>query len=146
MGETPFTSSLPVRTKWPRGLLPAGLAGELGIMLWRIPGEIIPERREEQEPMAQIWTRESALMNAGLYVMAQDVEPATQKVIRRFLNSVAGPVFLSTNEPWKDNDGANSTLSLFDVSKPTKVEQRDLWKLFSKSSSLRRMLHRSIER
>ena len=117
-------------------------------MLWRIPWEIIPERREEQEPMAQIWSRESALMNAGIYIMTYDAEPAVQKVIRRFMNSVAGPVFLSTNEPWKADDNANSTLS-FDVSKPTKAESAICGRCSCYKKlplKKRRMLHRSIER
>jgi SpoVK/Ycf46/Vps4 family AAA+-type ATPase len=47
------------------------------------------------------------------------------------MNGIAGPVFLSINEPWKD--GVNSAL-LFDVSKPTKPEQRKLWNILLQKS------------
>jgi AAA+ superfamily predicted ATPase len=126
-GRNPFHIQLSGPDEVSKRSIASWASGELGIVLWRIPWEIIPERREEQEPMAQIWSRESALMNAGLYIMTYDVEPAVQKVIRRFMSNVAGPVFLSTNELWKD-DTANSALA-FEVSKPTKVEQRALWKV-----------------
>jgi AAA+ superfamily predicted ATPase len=126
-GRNPFHIQLSGPDELSKRSIASWACRQLGIVLWRIPWEVIPERREEQEPMAQIWSRESALMNAGLYIMTYDAEPAVQKVIRRFMSSVAGPVFLSTNEPWKD-DTANSALA-FEVSKPTKVEQRDLWKV-----------------
>jgi AAA+ superfamily predicted ATPase len=126
-GRNPFHIQLSGPDEVSKRAIASWACRQLGIMLWRIPSDIIPERREEQEPMAQIWSRESALMNAGLYIMTHDAEPAVQKVIRRFMNSIAGPVFLSTNEPWK-NDDSNSALS-FEVSKPTKVEQRNLWKM-----------------
>jgi AAA+ superfamily predicted ATPase len=127
-GRNPFHIQLSGPDELSKRAIASWACRQLGIMLWRLPWEIIPDRREEQEPMAQIWSRESALMNAGLYIMTYDVEPTVQKVIRRFMSSVAGPVFLSTNEPWKDDNNANSALS-FEVSKPTKVEQRDLWKM-----------------
>lgn len=124
-GRNPFHIQLEGADEVSKRAVASWVCGQLGVALWSIPSEVVPERREELEAMAQIWTRESALMNAGLYIMAHDAEPAAQKAIRRLMNSVAGPVFLSTNEPWKDT---NSALS-FEVSKPTKVEQKSLWKL-----------------
>ncbi len=125
MGRNPFHIQLAGPDEVSKRIVASWACRQLGMALWRIHSEVIPERREELEPMVQVWTRESALMNGGLYIMAYDAEPAAQKAIRRLMNSVAGPVFLSTNEPWKD---ASSALS-FEVSKPTKVEQRSLWKL-----------------
>jgi SpoVK/Ycf46/Vps4 family AAA+-type ATPase len=131
-GRNPFHIQLTGQDEVSKRLVASWACRQLGIILWQIPGEIIPQRQEELEPMAQIWTRESALMNAGLYIIANDAEPAAQKAIRRFMNSISGPVFLSANEPWKD---ANSVLS-FEVSKPTKVEQRSLWKLLLQKAAI----------
>jgi SpoVK/Ycf46/Vps4 family AAA+-type ATPase len=131
-GRNPFHIQLAGPDEVSKRVISSWVCRHLGIMLWQIHGELVPLHQEEQEAMAQIWTRESALMNAGLYIAASDTEPATQKAIKRFMNNTAGPIFLSTNEPWRNNNditAAASSMLSFDISKPTKLEQRSLWKL-----------------
>lgn len=100
----------------------AGLAcRQVQIMLWQVPADFIPTRPDELEPLAQVWARESALMNAGLYISASD--SGDQKSVRRLVKSITGPVFVSTGERWADLPALT-----FEVSKPTKTEQRGLWK------------------
>src|SRR5215212_4584579 len=50
---------------------------QLGFQLWQIHGEFLPSKLEEMEGFAELWARESAIWNAGLYISASEVvEPA----------------------------------------------------------------------
>ncbi len=60
-------------------------------------------------------------MNACLYVSATN--SADQKAVRRFVKRMTGLAFVSTEELWKDMKAMT-----FEVSKPTRAEQRWLWK------------------
>ena len=94
---------------------------QLQIMLWQIPAEFLPTQQEDLEQFAQVWARESALMNACLYI--SDTDSADQKAVRRLVKRMTGPVFVSTGEVWTDMNAITT-----EVSKPTRAEQRRLWK------------------
>lgn len=96
---------------------------QLGLNLWQIAGDLVPQRPDELESLAQLWDRESALLGAALYVQASDLEPAAEKIIRRFLASMAGPAFLSISQRWPQE----GFMPAVEVSKPAKLEQRLLW-------------------
>jgi AAA+ superfamily predicted ATPase len=96
---------------------------QLGLGLWQIPGELVPQSPEELETLVQVWDRESALLGSALYVKATDLEPAAEKAVKRFLTSMAGPAFLSTSQHWQQD----SFMPAVEVSKPTKPEQRLIW-------------------
>ncbi len=99
---------------------------QLGLGLWQIPGDLVPQRPDELEAFVQVWDRESALLGAVLYIKASDLEPAAEKVVKRLLTSMAGPAFLSTSQHWQQD----SFMPTVEVSKPTKREQRLLWQFF----------------
>jgi hypothetical protein len=102
------------------------VCAEMGLGLWYLPAELVPQKADNLEGLVQLWTREAALLGAGLYVSAEDVEPETQKVILRLVDTVPGPVFLGTHERWSLLN--RSAVSL-EVRKPEKVEQLQLWEL-----------------
>jgi AAA+ superfamily predicted ATPase len=95
----------------------------VGLTLWQISGDLIPQRPDELESFAQLWDRESALLGAALYVHATELEPAAEKSVRRFLATIAGPAFLSTTQQWQQE----GSIPYVEVAKPTKKEQRLLW-------------------
>jgi hypothetical protein len=99
------------------------VCSHLGLGLWQIPGDLVPQRQDELESLAQLWDRESALLGAALYVNAEDLEQVAEKPVRRLLASIAGPAFLSTAQQWQQKGSMVSV----DVSKPTKIEQKLLW-------------------
>lgn len=99
------------------------VCGRLGLALWQMSGDLIPQRSDELGSIAQLWDRESALLGAALYIQAVDLEPAAEKAVRRFLASIAGPAFLSTTQQWH----LEGSVQAVEVSKPTKNEQRLLW-------------------
>ena len=99
----------------------------LGINMWRIHADQIPAKSADVESLVSLWARESALLNAVLYVECTDIEPALQKNASRFLAELSSPSFVSTRERWSENEF--HTIS-FDVSKPTKHEQKLLWNTY----------------
>jgi AAA+ superfamily predicted ATPase len=96
---------------------------QLGFNLWQITADLLPQNPEELESLAQLWNRESALLRAALYLEASDSETTTEKIVRRFLGTIAGPAFLSTSQHWKQV----GYMPAVEVSKPTKTEQKFLW-------------------
>jgi AAA+ superfamily predicted ATPase len=95
----------------------------LGLNLWQLPAELIPQNTNEATALAHLWTREATLLNAGLIITAQDADPQTQKNTLHFTEQLTGPLFLTTKEP---NQTQNNTLIL-QVNKPLKTEQHQLW-------------------
>jgi len=105
---------------------------QLGIKMWQISADLIPTKPDDLESLAVLWARESILLNAELYVDASEIEQNKQKSVRRFLAVLTNPVFISTRERWSANESNEMS---FDVSKPTKQEQRELWRTFLASNS-----------
>jgi AAA+ superfamily predicted ATPase len=103
---------------------------QLGLGLWQISSELIPQSPGELETLVQVWDRESALLGSALYVKTADLEPVAEKAVKRFLTSMAGPAFLSTSQHWQQD----SFMPAVEVSKPTKREQRLLWESLLGSS------------
>ncbi len=97
---------------------------QLGLNLWQMDGEFIPSKYDEIEALIRVWCREAALLDSGLYISAEDVEPATQKIIRRFIEQIPGLVFIGVREPWASMK--LQTISI-QIKKPTKSEQQKLW-------------------
>jgi AAA+ superfamily predicted ATPase len=96
---------------------------QLGLGLWEISGELIPQRADELEVFSQVWDRESALLGSALYIKSTDLEPEAQKVVRRLLTSIAGPAFLSNSVLFEPE----SYMPTVEVLKPAKQEQKVLW-------------------
>lgn len=123
-GRNPFHIQLVGPDEVSKRVVAGWACRQLGMVLWQMHGDLVPQQQSEIEQMARIWTRESALMNAGLYITAPEMEPASHKLIKRFMNSISGPIFLSTIDPLKDS----GLMLSFEVDKPTKIEQLNLWK------------------
>jgi AAA+ superfamily predicted ATPase len=100
----------------------------IGLGLCYIPAELVPSKAEEREFFAQLWSREAALMESGLYISAEDIEMPLQRSITQLVatGDIPGPIFLGTREQTILNC---SHISL-EVKKPTKAEQRNLWKSY----------------
>jgi AAA+ superfamily predicted ATPase len=100
------------------------VCAELGLDLWQAPADLLPSKADEVDSFVQLWTRESALLGAGLYISAEDAEPATQRLVRRLADEIPGVLFVGTSDRWPQTSSATVTL---EVKKPEKEEQRRIW-------------------
>jgi AAA+ superfamily predicted ATPase len=104
----------------------------LGMNLYQLPGELIQTRAPADiESFVQIWSRETLLLNAGLYISGEDVpgdEIAFRKTVARLIDDIPGPIFLGTRERWSTSAiGSKHIIVSLDVKKPQKSEQLQLW-------------------
>lgn len=109
------------------------VCAQIGLSLWQMPLDFVPTKPDELESLIQMWTRESALLGASLFISAQDAEPPIQRMIRRLIEDIPGPVFLSSRERWPgmgNNSLSNGILLSVDVSKPERTEQAQIWKRY----------------
>jgi AAA+ superfamily predicted ATPase len=101
---------------------------DLGLTLWQLPAEMIPTKAGELDSFIQLWTREAALLESALYISAEDVvDSSILKNIARLVYDIPGPVILGTREKLHIVDQSDIT---FEVKKPTKMEQLELWQSF----------------
>lgn len=100
----------------------------LGLTLWQLPAEMIPTKADEMDSFIQLWTREAALLESALYISVEDIDSSIQKNIARLVYDIPGPIILGTREKLHVVDD-QSDIS-FEVKKPTKMEQFELWQSF----------------
>lgn len=108
-------------------LIAAHTAASLGLHLYRLPAAFLPPQNADQETLARLWQRETALLPLALYLDAQEspnAQEGPQPAVSRFLSRCDGAIFLATREPWPHLDRTNVAL---DVAKPTPDEQRCAW-------------------
>ncbi|MEM1053946.1 MAG: ATP-binding protein [Bacteroidota bacterium] len=91
--------------------------------LFRMPASAIPAGVHEFDALVRLWTRESILSRSALLLDADDLEGAEARM-RRFSEEVGGPLLLASRDRFHLPHRA--TVS-FDVGRPTRPEQRDLW-------------------
>lgn len=89
--------------------------------LFLLRAEDIPADAAAQDLLLDLWVREVALLNAVLAVEAGGAELAPHS--RRFLERVAGQVFLASRDPLQ----LNRELLRYEVNKPGPAEQKRLW-------------------
>ena len=109
------------------------VSSQLGLTLWRLPADYVPTKPDEIESLAQLWTRESALLGACLFISAEDSDTsAAQRPITRLIEVIPGPVFVSSRERWMglNNSLFDETLLSIEVAKPTRGEQALIWKKY----------------
>ncbi len=104
-------------------------AAALGLHLYRLPVEHLPQQASELEILARLWQRESILLPIALYLDAQESEgkpPAEGQAppLARFLARNSGICFLSTRER---RSHLGRTAIAFDIAKPTTAEQQAVW-------------------
>jgi AAA+ superfamily predicted ATPase len=102
----------------------AHAAEELGLTLYAIDVTSLPGPVGDFETFTRLWTRESLLMPLALYIDASRSEDLDRRPLRRFLHRNAGLVFLDLEDP---GSGPAAHRFSFEVSKPTRSEQEQLW-------------------
>jgi hypothetical protein len=112
-----------------------------GLALWRIDIESIPLKYEEIDSLIQLWARESALLGAGLCISIGNnnnlLDLSKQKLVEHFIENVPGVLFLEINEPFQNtNLNINREVISFEIKKPLKAEQQDLWKYYLEKECL----------
>lgn len=113
-------------------LVAASVAAALGLFLYRLPVEALPQQPSELETFARLWERDSLLMPVALYLDAREAEPgetidpSVQRgaQLNRFLARSSGLIFIDTRDVWP---GIGET-SVFDVLTPTPAEQLEAWR------------------
>ena len=110
-------------------LVACQVAATLGLHLYRLPVEHLPQQASELETFARLWQRESILLPIALYLDAQESEgkpPAEGQAppLGRFLARNSGLCFLSTRER---QSHLGRTAIAFDIAKPTAAEQQVVW-------------------
>jgi AAA+ superfamily predicted ATPase len=99
---------------------------EMGLSLWHLQSEMIQANEIcEAKSFVKLWSREAVLLESGLYISAEDAEPAVQRLMTRIISDLPRPLFLGTRERWNSWSHYHVTI---EVKKPTKMEQFDLWK------------------
>lgn len=106
---------------------------KMGLDLWVISSEVIPTKPEEIELFLQLWIREAALMNMGLYVSLEDSETKLSVSLSRLIDKIPGPIFLGARE--RVQMLTDPSISL-EVKKPTKTEQFELWRTCMGSTNM----------
>lgn len=104
------------------------VATELGMSIQRLPITQIPINNNEIQALVRLWQRESSLLRLALMLDAEEWNPAENPAIneslRRLLAHNNGLIFLSPCEAWGQDDELSL---LYDVGKPSQVEQQQVW-------------------
>jgi hypothetical protein len=106
-------------------LIAAAAAHELGLRLYRLAADQLPQQPADLETLARLWQRETLLLPVALYIDARDVDrnDAHANLLKRFLARVTGVVFVDGRENWPIPQGS----TLLDVDRPTSDEQLAAW-------------------
>ena len=100
----------------------------LGLHLYQLPVELLPQKTAELDNLARLWSRETILLPVALYINAQELSDRDRAIgaINYFLSRSNGFFFLDT----RDKDLNLDTKALcFDIAKPTPAEQLQAWTL-----------------
>lgn len=99
----------------------ASAAARLGLQLYAMACEDLPESAQELEALAVLWQREAALLDAALLVECGDVTPPAPAL--RLVERIGGLTLLSVSEPVE----LMRRDIRIDIPKPGVREQRLLW-------------------
>ncbi|MEX3935884.1 ATP-binding protein [Paraburkholderia phymatum] len=98
---------------------------QLGFVTFEFDASVLAGTAEELEARARGWEREARLRNAALFVDAHGVvEPLARESLGRFLERFATPVAIGARHPLHFG---RRPVHVFDVVRPLRVEQRELW-------------------
>ena len=101
----------------------------LGLGLNVLAAGDVPAGGAELESLARLCQRECVLTSGVLYVEAEGVDPADPRgsaVLSRFLERFTGHLFLASRTRW---GALRRPMLRLDVGKPTREEQRLLWRV-----------------
>ena len=101
------------------------LAAQLGIRLYRLPADLIPQSVDDLDTFVRLWQREWLLVPIGLYIqIGDDTDKNIERAALRLLNRIHGIVIVDARDRLPDS--ATGSL-LIDVAKPTSDEQAEAW-------------------
>jgi len=107
----------------------AAAAGvEMGLRMFAVGAENLPVSAAELEALVTLWEREAVLGSGALLVVA-DAEHNDQRTtspVSRLLETVMGPVLLSSRERWRP---LRRPVLTYEVAKPSSSEQAEAWAL-----------------
>jgi hypothetical protein len=107
-------------------LVARAAAHRLGLGVYRIAADMLPQQAADLETLARLWQREALLLPLALYIEASDLDRSSEThatPLKRFLARADSVVFVDARETWPVPRGTHS----FDVDKPLPHEQRELW-------------------
>lgn len=107
-------------------LIARAAAHRLGLTLYRMSADMLPQQASDLETLSRIWHRETFLLRVALYIDAHDLDRGSEThatPLKRFLARSVGVLFVDVRENWPVPQGTHS----FDIRKPEPAEQRELW-------------------
>jgi hypothetical protein len=112
--------------------LAAHIAHELGVVLYRLPAELLPPQPAELDTLARLWQRENLLLPLALYLDASELERTGSNEtvtgqVTRFLTRLRGVTFLDTRDSWPNLTAPACPTLIVEVKRPTALEQRRAW-------------------
>ncbi|MBE9180871.1 ATP-binding protein [Oculatella sp. LEGE 06141] len=123
-GQYPPVIQLLGSDRLSKQLIATHIAASLGLMLYRLPVELLPPPIVELETLARLWQRESILLPIALYLDAYEMDANQTALLQRFLSRSNGLFFVDMHE--RSSRLGSMTLSL-DITKPTINEQQAAW-------------------
>ena len=105
----------------------AAACAEIGLQLYALAADHIPNDALEVEGLMRLWERESVLSASALYIDTEAVDANDARGVAhvgRLLERLQGPVILSTTDRWRP---LRRGLKQLDVVKPTAKEQLRTW-------------------
>ena len=111
-----------------RRAVAAAACALIGLNLYVMAAHAVPRGMAEVDLFIRLWERESALHPGGLlleYDDAQNVDAAGEAALKRLIETLRSPLFISIRERLKPVERRFLT---FDVARPTPKEQIDLWR------------------
>ena len=99
----------------------AGVAARLGWHLFVLRGDDLPSASSDLEQLQVLWEREARLLPALLLLRVTDTTPIN--ALTAFVEHLQAPLCVASREPPR----LQRAFSTYTVSKPTPVEQKQLW-------------------
>ncbi len=104
----------------------AAASAALGLRLYAIRASDVPAAATEREALARLWEREAVLSAGALLLDCQEQEGADSlRPALSLLERVQGTMVVTSREPLRTR---GRSIVRLDVSKPSAMEQRDLWR------------------
>jgi hypothetical protein len=109
-------------------MVASAAASRLGLTLYRLPADALPQQTGDLETFVRLWQRESMLLPIALYLDAAQLDRVNSphaSALQRLLTRGMGVTFFDTREPWPEL-GRESVM--VDVAKPVPAEQQAAWR------------------
>jgi hypothetical protein len=104
------------------------VASRLGLTLYRLPAEALPQQTGDLETFVRLWQRETMLLPIALCIDAAQLDRGAgghASALQRLLSRGMGVTFFDAREPWPELGRASL---MVDVAKPTPSEQNAAWR------------------